>query len=74
MMETGYFWMDDIKECFSQPTIKPNRITGEGRMRIRGKDKAPAIDKRKWKGRTKTTKQSRRKNRRKNKGGQNGSH
>lgn len=43
---------------------KPDRITGVGRMRVRGLDKQPSLDRRKWKNVRKQSRQSRRRNRR----------
>ena len=62
MMEIGYW--SGWKECHTLPA-NPNRITGEGRMRIRGRDKAAARDRKKWKKAHKAAKESRRKNRHK---------
>lgn len=45
------------------PDPQPDRITGVGRMRIRGRDKAPANMGHKRKAARKMTKQSRRRNR-----------
>jgi hypothetical protein len=67
MMEIGY-WDTSVwpsKECYALPTIKPSRITGEGRMRVRGRDKEPVRDKKKRKRSNKAVKQSRRRNRHK---------
>lgn len=52
-----------MKEIYNMPVIIPNRITGEGRMKCRGMDKAKAdIHKKRGKAR-KMAKQSRRRNR-----------
>lgn len=59
MMDTGYFMADS--RLMSQPITKPNRITGEGRMKLRGRDRIGDLKK---KSRRKQTKKSRRINRR----------
>lgn len=52
-----------LKEVYDMPVVTPNRITGEGRMKCRGMDKAEAnIHKKRGKAR-KMAKQSRRRNR-----------
>ena len=52
-----------MKEIYNMPVVTPNRITGEGRMKCRGMDKAEAnIYKKRGKAR-KMAKQSRRRNR-----------
>ena len=52
-----------MKEIYNMPVVIPNRITGEGRMKCRGMDKAEAnIHKKRGKAR-KMAKQSRRRNR-----------
>lgn len=52
-----------MKEIYNMPVVTPNRITGEGRMKCRGRDKAEAnIHKKRGKAR-KMAKQSRRRNR-----------
>ena len=59
MMDTGYFMVD--RRLMSQPISKPNRITGEGRMKLRGRDRIGDLKK---KSRRKQSKKSRRINRR----------
>ena len=59
MMDISYF-MEDSR-LMSQPITKPNRITGEGRMKLRGRDRVGDLKK---KSRRKQTKKSRRINRR----------
>lgn len=74
MMEIGYWGsMHEMKEFCAEPIIKPSRITGEGRMRIRGRDKVATIDKKNRKRKSKAIKQSRQRNRHKSKGGKHGS-
>ena len=58
MMDIGYFMSDG--RLLSQPITKPNRITGEGRMKLRGRDRTGDLKKRQ---RRKMAKQSRRRNR-----------
>lgn len=58
MMDTGYFMADS--RLLSPPITKPNRITGEGRMKLRGRDRTGDLKKRQ---RRKMAKQSRRCNR-----------
>lgn len=62
MMDTSYFYSDS--SFFNEPIIKPNIITGEGRMRFR---RSSWLDKRpdqKKKSRRKIAKKSKRVNRR----------
>lgn len=59
MMDTGYFMVDH--RLMSQNITKPNRITGEGRMKIRGRDRIGDLKKR---SRRRQAKKSRRINRR----------
>jgi len=52
-----------MKEIYNMPVVTPNRVTGEGRMKCRGNDKAKTnIHKKRGKAR-KMAKQSRRRNR-----------
>ena len=53
----GYFF---AHEFFTLPIVKPNRITGEGRMKIRGADKCGDLKK---KQRRKMARESKRRNR-----------
>lgn len=59
MMDTGYSMVDS--RLMYQPITKPNRITGEGRMKLRGRDRIGDLKK---KSRRKQAKKSRRTNRR----------
>lgn len=59
MMDTGYFMADS--RLMYQPITKPNRITGEGRMKLRGRNRIGDLKK---KSRRKQAKKSRRINRR----------
>ena len=60
----GYvFDYHGLEEMASIPIVTPNRITGEGRMKVRGRDKAEANIHKKRKKARKISKQSRRRNR-----------
>lgn len=52
-----------MKELASVPIVTPNRITGVGRTKVRGRDKAEANIHKKRKQARKIQKQSRRRNR-----------
>ena len=54
------YWEVDTS-CYNEPIVKPNRITGEGRMKIRGANK---LGDKKKKQHRKMAKKSRRTNRR----------
>lgn len=55
--------MFDLGYWLPPPDPQPDRISGVGRMRIRGRDKTPANEGKKRKAARKMTKQSRRRNR-----------
>ena len=59
MIDTGYFIADS--RPISQPITKPNRVTGESRKKLRGRDRIGDLKK---KSRRKQSKRSRRINRR----------
>lgn len=59
MVDISYFMVDG--RLMSQPITKPNRITGEGRMKLRGRDRVGDLKK---KSRRKQAKKSRHINRR----------
>ena len=61
MMENLFGAFDNLASLPPDPV--PNRITGVGRMRVRGRDKSPVRDHRKWKNARKQSRQSRRRNR-----------
>ena len=60
MMDMPYSW-ETMDSWYSEPIVKPNIRTGEGRMKIRGLDKHKDQKK---KARRKMSKKSRRANRR----------
>ena len=59
MIDFGYYTLGSRPMC--PPITKPNRITGEGRMKLRGRDRIGDLKK---KSRRRQAKKSRRLNRR----------
>lgn len=62
-ISTYYSDCSAMKEIYNEPVVTPNRITGVGRMKLRGRDKAEANIHKKRKKARKISKQSRRRNR-----------
>lgn len=62
-LSCAYSKYEAMKEIYRIPIVTPNRITGEGRMKCRGRDKAEANIHKKRKKARKISKQSRRRNR-----------
>ena len=61
----SFYPYDDLGRIDLPPIVEPNRITGVGRMKARGPDKAPKNQHKKKHAATRMKKQSWRRNRKK---------